>query len=157
MDEVDAEYRKAIAGLVEAWNRACAMDDRAGMETIRDQVNALLPEPAFAEDLLGTMKTCTPAGCIQMDPQLALARLRIRVEPQVNSGLRDQIRVSPIMVRLKVRIDERGAVVSTEPRGGHPLLYGPLRTAVDQWQFYPAITEYGVRCVDTEIPFVFNF
>jgi hypothetical protein len=57
-----------------------------------------------------------------------------------------------MVVYVKARIDVKGSVVSNEIRGGDSVLYSAIRTAVDQWKFIPALTEVGVRCVDTEIP-----
>jgi len=157
MDEVRAEYRSALSGVVDSWNRACATNDGATMEKLRVQVNEMLPEPALGADILAKMTTCTPAGCIQMDSQLALTRLKTRVEPQFSTEMKALLKVGPMRVNVKARISERGDVVSTELQGGSPLLYNSIRNAVDRWKFVPAVTEYGPRCVDTEIPFVINF
>ena len=157
MDEVRTEYRSALSGVVDSWNRACATNDRPTMEKLRVQVNEMLPEPAFGSDIVAKMTTCTPAGCIQMDSQLALTRLKTRVEPQFSTEMKALLKVGPMRVSVKTRINERGDVVSTELQGGSPLLYNSIRNAVDRWKFVPAVTETGPRCVDTEIPFVINF
>jgi len=157
MDEVRAEYRSALTRVVDSWNRACATNDGPTMEKLRAQVNEMLPEPSFGADILAKMTTCTPTGCIQMDSQLALTRLKTRVEPQFSTEMKAMLKVGPMRVTVKTRINERGEVVSTELRGGSPLLYNSIRTAVDRWKFIPAVTEIGPRCVDTEIPFVINF
>jgi hypothetical protein len=52
IQEVHAEYRRVLSTFVDAWNRACAVNDAATMEEIRLRVNELLPESSFAEDLL---------------------------------------------------------------------------------------------------------
>ena len=157
VDEVRGEYTRTLSSLVDSWNRACAQEDTAQMEEIRVRINALLPEPSFGEDILAKMTTCTRNGCIQMNPQVALARLKTRVDPQFASFVVSQIRVSPVTVRVKVRINEKGDIVSTEPQGGNPLLYNGIRTAMDQWKFSPAIRDGEPRCVDAEIPIVINF
>jgi len=46
-------------------------------------------------------------------------------------------------------------VTSTELKGGNSLLYGVIKTAVEQWKFLPAVIEnLGPRCVETDIPIV---
>lgn len=157
VDEVRAEYRKTLSGLVDAWNRACAGNDPATMEEIRLRVDALVPEPSFVEDLLAKMKTCKPTGCVQMSAPLALARVRNRVNPQFPGSVISQLKVSPITVRIKARISETGDVVSSEFQGGSPLLYPAIHEAFQQWKFSPAVTQSEARCVDTEIPIVINF
>jgi len=157
IDDVRVEYRGALSSLVDSWNRACAKNDVAAMEGIRVNVNALLPEPSFGEDILAKMKSCAPTGCIQMDSKLALARLKNRIDPQFPADTKSQINVFPVRVRVKVRIDEKGDVVTSDPQGGNPILYNAIRTAVDRWKFSPAVTEGAARCVDTEIPFLFTF
>jgi hypothetical protein len=158
MDEVRGEYRSSLSGLVDSWNKACAINDGAAMERLRGQINQMLPEPSFGSDLLAKMVTCTTTtGCIQMDSQLAMTRLKTRFEPQFSNEMKALLKVAPMRVNVKVRINERGDVVSSELQGGSPLLHNPIRTAVDRWKFSPAITEAGPRCVDTEIPFLINF
>jgi tetratricopeptide (TPR) repeat protein len=158
MDQVRAEYRSALSNLVDSWNKACTTNDSPAMEKLRVQVNEMLPEPSFGTDILARMTTCAPStGCIQMDSQLALTRLKTRVEPQFSNEMKALLKVGPMRVTVKTRINEKGDVVSTELQGGSPLLYNPIRNAVDRWKFSPAITEAGPRCVDTEIPFVINF
>jgi len=154
INQVRAEYRKTLTDLVESWNEACANNDASTMEKIRLRVTELLPEPSIGEDILAKMTTCTSTGCIQMNPQLALARLRSRVDPDFSPTVRSQIKVSPITVRVKLRISATGDVSASEPQGGNALLYSALLNAVDRWKFSPAIVQGEARCVDTEIPIV---
>src|SRR5215467_1037807 len=100
LDGIREEYRRLLASMVDSWNKACAKDDSVEMERIRARVNALLPEPTFAEDILGKMKTCSPVGCIQMDAQLALKRLKYRVDPQFSAVVKSQVKESPVRVNL---------------------------------------------------------
>jgi tetratricopeptide (TPR) repeat protein len=156
IEEIRMEYRRALSVLVDSWHRACANDEAPRMEELRTRVNALLPEPSFAEDILAKMTTCKHTGCIQMNSQQALARLKTRVDPQFPSYLISQFRGVPITVRVKARIDESGSVASTETQGGNPILYSAIRTAVDQWKFTPAVVQGESRCIETEIPVVIN-
>lgn len=157
IDNIRGEYRQALASRADLWSRACATNDVAAMDRIRAQVNALLPEPSFGEDILAKMKTCTPASCIQMDSQSALARLKTRVDPQFPAQVLSKVKNLPVTVNVKARIDVNGNVASSDARGGDPLLYNAIRTAVDKWKFLPAGTEGGDRCVDTEIPIFIHY
>jgi len=157
LNQVRAEYRKALSNLVEAWNRACASNDMMTMDRLRQRMNDLLPDPSIGEDILAKMTTCTNAGCLPMNSQLALARLKSRVDPDFPLSVRAQIRI-PVTVRVKTKISETGDVVAVEPQGGNAMLYGPIQTAVKQWKFYPTIVPGGdARCVETEIPIVITF
>lgn len=156
IDQVRSEYRRALSSLVDTWNQACAKHDDVAMEDVRLQVNQLLPESSFAGDILAKMKTCTPAGCIQMQSSLALARLKTRVNPEFPSYVLSQLRVSPVVVHVKARIDEKGDIATSEVYGGSPLLYTSVRIAVQQWKFSPALMDDQARCIDTDIPIVIN-
>jgi hypothetical protein len=156
LNQVRAEYRLTISNFVELWNRACANNDKAAMEEVRLRVNELLPEPSFAGDILAKMKTCTPTGCLQMNSQLALARLKTRVDPEFPTYVLSQLKVSPVMVHVKARIDERGDIAMSEVYGGSPFLHTAVRTAFQQWKFSPAFVDEQARCVDTDIPIVIN-
>ncbi len=157
VNQVRGEYRRALSNLVEAWNRACASNDTMTMDKLRQRMSDMLPDPSIGEDILAKMTTCTNAGCLPMNAQLALARLKSRVDPDFSSSIRAQIRV-PVTVRVKTKISETGDVVAADPQGGNALLYGPVQTAVKQWKFYPTIVPGGdARCVETEIPIVITF
>jgi len=157
IEDVRTEYRRVLSGLVDSWNRACAANDVATMEEIRLRVNALLPEPSFAEDVLAKIRTCTPTGCIQMSAGSALARLRNRVDPQFPSLMVSQIKISPMTFRVKARINESGDIATSKVEGGNPILHKMVQDAFNQWKFSPAIWEGEARCVDTEIPIVVHF
>ncbi len=162
IDDIRMRYLQILSSHEEAWSRACAISDIATMENIRAQVNALLPEPSFGEDILDKMKSCSPppaaiattTSCLQMDSRFALTRLKTRVDPQFPDNLISKVKGLPVTVRVKARIDVKGNVSSSEAKGGDAILYNAIRTAVDQWKFLPAITPDGIRCVDTEIPLV---
>jgi len=154
--DVQSEYRRALSSLVDSWNRACASDDFATMEATRLRVNELLPESSFAEDILAKMKTCSHTSCIQMTTQLALTRLKTRVDPQFSAYALSVLRDSPTM-RVKVRISATGDVATSEIPGGNPIVSDTVRAAVDQWKFSPAIVGNESRCVDTVIPIVVKF
>jgi tetratricopeptide (TPR) repeat protein len=156
LDYVRGEYRKALSPLVDQWNRACAKSDAAAAARIKEQIQTLLPETSFAEDILALMKTCTPAGCIQMETGLALARLKTRVDPQFPAATLSQYR-SPVTIRVKLTIDDKGDAAVGEQSGGGPLLTNPIRVALEQWRFLPAVVQGEARCIETEIPLVINW
>ena len=163
------EYRKSLSGLVEEWNRTCAGGNRAAMSAIRGRISELLPEPSFGEDLRAKMVSCdetknanidiAPKGdndgtCLTMQSQLAMTRLRSRVDPAITGELRLYLKINPqAVVRVKARINEAGDVTVTGITDGNPLLNSAVRGAVTQWKFTPVRDDIGPRCVDTEITF----
>jgi TonB family protein len=174
---VTREYRKALSPLVEAWNLKCSSGDSAGVAQIRGQVSELIPEPSFAEDVQAQMKTCKPAetssapkvarldsktepvvaassSCLQMESQLALTRLKTRVDPEIPPGGRAYLQNSQIIIKVKVKIDEGGNVAPLEVSGSNAMLNNAVRAAVEKWKFTPIADRNGPRCVNTEIPVV---
>ena len=157
VDEVRLEYRRTISNLADSWVGACANDDTNKMDEIRSRVDALLPEPSFAQDIQARMKSCVHTRCIQMTAQLALTRLKNRVDPQFSPYIRSVVKEQSVTVRIKTRISETGDAAATELNGGNALLYDGVRAAIDQWKFAPAIVQNEARCVETEIPLVLKF
>jgi tetratricopeptide (TPR) repeat protein len=156
VEEVRAEYRRALSELVDSWNAACAKDDAASMEQIRLQVNALLPEPSFAEDILARMTKCTHTSCVQMSVPLALARLKTRVDPQFPSFVLPQITTAQKTVRVKATINEKGDVTARDVEGDNSFLNAAVKSAIEQWKFFPAVIDGEARCVESEIPVVIS-
>ena len=174
---VTAEYRKALAARVENWNRNCGQTDAATMISLRGQISELLPEPSFAEDIRGQMISCetteqpasvvvsrpqaeAPASkekeannCIDMQPLLALARLKTRIDPIITDDVRRYFQNNPaIVVRVKARISENGDVLVSGMPDVHPSLNTAIRSALIRWKFTPIRDDNGPRCVNTEIP-----
>jgi hypothetical protein len=116
------------------------------------QMDQLLPEPSIGEDILAKMTNCTNTGCVQMNSQLVLARLKTRVDPEFPQAVLAQLRLAPITVRVKARISETGEATASELQGGNPMLYNPIRAAFERWKFTPAVIQGEARCVETEIP-----
>jgi tetratricopeptide (TPR) repeat protein len=152
LDQMRSEYRRALTPIVESWNRACASSDTFTMESLRAQVPESLPESQLGEDILAQMKTCTKKGCLQMGPQLALARLKVQVNPVIPPAFQDAARRGPMTIRVKSRIDEKGDVTAIEAQGGTPLINESVRNAVEHWKFAPIVDQSGPRCVETDIP-----
>ncbi len=157
IEEVRTEYRRALSGLADSWNKACTNDDVAAMEKARRRVDALIPDPSFGEDIRATMKTCAHTGCVQMTFPLALSRLKNRVDPQIPPHLLSLIKDFPMTIRVRARINEAGDVAAAELSGGNALVYDAVRAAFGQWKFFPALVQGAARCVDTEIPIVLKF
>jgi len=155
LNGIRADYRKVLSNLIESFNRACANRDTSTMDKLRVRINELLPDPSIGDDLLAAMTTCTNTGCVQMSSQLALARLKSRVDPDFPPFVRSQLKVTPVTVRVKTKINETGDVVGAEAQGGNAILYNSVQSAVNRWKFYPTIVQGGeARCVETEIPIV---
>jgi len=165
LNRIRGEYRKTLSSLVEAWNQTCAKGDTANLAAIRGQIAELLPEPSFAEDIRSQMTPCetkkpeattaranNAGSCFDMLPQLALTRLKTRVDPVFNNEIRLYLRANPqVVVRVKARINENGDVTVTGMPDGNPILNTAVREAVKQWKFAPVRDDTGPRCVDTEI------
>jgi len=181
-----AEYTKALDPMIESYNRACSGGDTVRGSQIRDQINELIPEPSFASDLQSKMVSCTapapvaptvppdtrvaakveakPAAatprpqseCFQMDSQLALHRLKHRVEPTFSPQALAFMQNSQLTVVVKVRIEENGNVTVLDTSGANGLVMTSVRAAVAAWKFTPAMDDKGARCVNTQIPFVIS-
>jgi hypothetical protein len=152
LEDMRAEYRKALSGFVNSWKQACAKGDKTMTEGIAREASAMLPETSLGEGLLDQMKTCTHTSCLEMNSTLAMARLKKRVNPTFPAILNNW-RI-PITVRVQARIDENGVVTVGGAEGGNPMVQDAVRTAVAQWEFVPILDEAGPRCVNTEIPIV---
>ncbi|PYR97725.1 MAG: hypothetical protein DMG16_23530 [Acidobacteria bacterium] len=167
VSHIRSEYRKTLSSLVESWNQTCASGDRATLNAIRGQISELLPEPSFGEDIRSQMMPCgetnkpdtsatvkgnSSGSCFEMQPQLALTRLKTRVDPVFTNELRLYLKANPqVVVRVKARINENGDVTVTKMPDGNPILNSAVREAVAQWKFAPIRDDAGVRCVETEI------
>ena len=90
-------------------------------------------------------------GCLPMDPQLALARLKTKVEPEIPREARAYFQNSQLTIRLKTRIDQSGNAAVLEVNGTNVIVNNSVRTAVEKWKFSPIVDASGPRCVDTEI------
>jgi tetratricopeptide (TPR) repeat protein len=172
LTRVNDEYRKALTGFVESWNKTCAGGaDVANMTALRGQITEMLPEPSFGADIRSQMVSCeqtkkiasadvpapkpAPVGCLEMQSQLALARLKTRVDPVITNDMRAFLKNNTeTIIRIKVRISETGDVTVNGTPDGNPILSSVVRNAVSQWKFTPIRDQSGPRCVDTEIPMV---
>jgi TonB family protein len=131
------------------------------MNRVRAQATALLPEPAIGQDTLDQMTACipkmdapkegVPAGCIAMQSQLAMARVRTKVDPVIAPVVLQAMltNTSSVLVRVRVRIDEKGNVAATQIEGEYPFINDAVKDAVRSWKFIPAIIQNEPRCVDT--------
>jgi tetratricopeptide (TPR) repeat protein len=152
VEQMRTEFRTALAAVVEAWNRACASSDTAAMESMRSEMPDLLPDAALGADILAQMKTCTKKGCLQMPAPLALARLKVQVNPVIPPAFQDMARRSPLTVHVKAKIDEKGDVSVLDAQGASPILNESVRTAVEHWKFSPIMDQSGARCAETDFP-----
>jgi outer membrane biosynthesis protein TonB len=91
-----------------------------------------------------------------MDSQLALVRLKQRVEPTFSPQALVYLQNAQATVQVKVRIDQSGSVTVTEASGANILVTNAVRSAVSGWKFSPALDEFGPRCVQTDIPIVIS-
>jgi hypothetical protein len=147
-------YRDVLTTMAESWNRACSAGDVNMTNSLRAQAADILPEASIGQDILDKMAgSCELQGCVQMTAQLALVRLRTRVNPDVP----DFTRVPrPVNVRVQVKIDENGEVTVKDVQGGPINWHEAIKAAVEKWKFVPAIVFDQPRCVETEIPISIN-
>jgi tetratricopeptide (TPR) repeat protein len=102
-----------------------------------------------------TVSLNAPANsCLALDYRVAMTRLKTRVDPDIPREARPYIQGSQVTLRVKVRIDDGGNVVTADIAGGNPMLNSAVKNAVLQWRFSSAMDTNGARCVDTEIPIV---
>jgi tetratricopeptide (TPR) repeat protein len=152
LDQMRSEYRNALTSLVDSANKACASGDTAASESLRAEIPGSLPLPELGNDVLAQLKPCVgKKGCMPMATQLALARLKVQVNPVIPPSLQDVARRSQISVQVKTKIDEKGNVTALSAQGSNPILTEAVRTAVSQWKFTPIIDASGPRCVETDI------
>lgn len=155
LDQMKTDYRNALGGVVDLWNRSCASGDAATMESIPQQLPEHLPEAALGDDLLAQMKPCVKKkACMPVTTQLALARLKTQVNPVLTPAMQDYARRSPTTVHVKTRIDEKGDVLVLDTLGTNPMLNDVVKSAVEKWKFAPVMDDKGARCAETDIPVI---
>jgi tetratricopeptide (TPR) repeat protein len=152
LEQMRTEYRSALGSLIDLWNRSCATGDAATMESIPQQLPDRLADPSLGEDLLAQMKPCVKKGCMPITMQLALARLKVQVNPVLTPALQDIARRSATLVHVKSRIDEKGDVTVLDAQGSSPMMNDAVRAAVERWKFSPVMDDKGARCADVDIP-----
>jgi hypothetical protein len=84
-----------------------------------------------------------------MEAQLALARLKTRVDPDIPSAL---LGASPVTLHLAVRVGVNGNVSVRDIEGGSPRINDAVRHALAAWRFAPILDPAGPRCADIELP-----
>jgi len=168
LERVRSEYRKAVTEMGKSWTQACVARDQRTMDGIRKKADELLPEPAIAPDILDQMNNCAAkpavqtvaptqsapepiAGCLENSSDVALTRLKSRVQPRLPTELRGK---PSMRVNVRVKIDEGGNTRVYQVRGASMPLTKAVITAVDQWKFYPATYNDRPKCVETEFPVV---
>ena len=154
LTQMRADYRNAVAVQLESWNRSCAAGDQTAMDSIRQQLPEHFSDASMGEDLLTQMNQCVKRGCMPVTTQLALARLKVQVNPVVPPAFQTMMRGSSVTVRVKTRIDEKGDVTVIDSQGGNSVLNDSVRAAVEHWKFAPIMDSKGPRCAEAEIPIV---
>ena len=80
---------------------------------------------------------------------LAMSRLRIRVNPQIEPGLQRYVARGIV---VSIAIDEKGNVTVKDIAKANPRIADALKAAVAQWKFNPTVIDDQPRCVDTDLP-----
>ena len=114
------------------------------------------PTPAATKANQPAPKNVPSRPCFQMESQLALHRLKQRVEPSFSPQALSYLTNTQVTVNVKVRVEENGNVTVLDATGANTIVTNSVRSAVEQWKFTPAMDEKGARCVDTEIPIVIS-
>jgi TonB family protein len=154
LTQMRADYRNAVAVQLDSWNRSCAAGDTATMDSIRERFPEHFSDASMGEDLLAQMQSCVKRGCMPVTTQLALARLKVQVNPVVPPAFQAMVRGSQVTVRVKTRIDEKGDVTVLDSQGASSPLNDAVRNAVERWKFAPIMDTKGPRCAETDIPIV---
>jgi hypothetical protein len=147
--QIEAEYQRALSELVTSWKAACATSDTVKMDELRREASTVAPRPALNAKILAEMAKCIQKACMRSDPGLAINRLRSRVNPYIDPSLQRYV-TRGIRVAIEIGVD--GAVEVKQILNANARIAEALRTAVEQWKFYPAIVGNEPRCVDTELP-----
>ena len=125
----------------------------SGTKTAVTQTSEVGPKRDSSDDSVKAPGTTTT--CLDMQPQLALARLKTRVDPTIPSELRSYLKsTGQVTVHVKVRISGTGDVTVNSVDDSNPVFGNVIRNAVTQWKFSPIRDQNGLRCVDTDIPMV---
>jgi tetratricopeptide (TPR) repeat protein len=147
--QIEGEYRRILSGLVASWKVACSNADAARMDALRREVSATAPRSELSASTLAEMEQCTHKACMLSEPALAINRLTTRVNPVIDPNLQRYITRG---IRVAIQIDVDGRVTVRQITNANARVAEALKSAVEQWRFYPAIVENQPRCVDTELP-----
>jgi hypothetical protein len=147
--QIESAYQEILSGLVISWKAACAKGDVTGMDAIRKEAIGIAPSRPLNGSALSEMEQCTQKGCIQGDPVLAVNRLRMRVNPQIEPSLQRYVTRG---IRVAIEIDVEGNVRVKQISNANDRVAEPLKSAVEQWKFFPAVIDNEPRCVETELP-----
>ena len=141
LEQIRAEYRKAVMSRVDSWNQSCSTRTSVALDALRLETNALLPNPTIAADLVSGLVPCVPEpiveaspvpapqGCLQMTSQLAMTRLKTRINPDIPPN---RLPLGSIDMRVKVRIDEDGNVAVHGVEGSNAYINDAMRIAVEK-------------------------
>jgi tetratricopeptide (TPR) repeat protein len=66
-DQIEAQYKKALSNLIDAWKGACAARELPKLEAIRNEASNFAPGLAFSRDALDQMQPC-PSPIISSTP-----------------------------------------------------------------------------------------
>src|SRR5262249_18456301 len=138
LEQIRAEYRKAVAASRQEWDTVCRSGNRVGMDRVRNDAGLMLPDPAIAQDLMDQMTTCSPKLCIRMDVEKAMLRMKSSIQPQIAPALQSLLdNTRARTVRVEARIEENGDVAVLAVLGENKAINNVVRSAVEKWKFSP--------------------
>ena len=135
-------------------NRVAKLDPKSSATSPKAEPKSSAPAATKAN--ASGSKSVSSKPCFQMDSQLALHRLKQRVEPTFTPQALSYLTNNQVTVNVKARIEENGNVTVIGATGANALVSNAVRSAVELWKFTPAMDENGARCVETEIPIVIS-
>jgi tetratricopeptide (TPR) repeat protein len=148
-DQAEYEYGKAFQNLVKLSRAACEAGDAPRVAAIRREATSVDSGLKLVDGSLVEMDRCVPRKCMQGDPVLALNRAKTPIRLEIEPSLERYVTRG---IRIGIEIDESGKVKLKQITNANPRLAEALKSAVEQWSFYPALVNNRATCVETEIP-----
>jgi hypothetical protein len=122
VNHVNEEYRKALQDLVQKFNQTCsAGGDTAAMNSIKNQITEVLPDPSFGQDIRSKMVVCPEPTKVAVanpgtvvKPETAPAATGKPADSNPNSATTCfEMQSQLVLTRLKTRVDP---VITNEMR-----------------------------------------
>lgn len=128
LEDIEAEHRKAVPTTVSRPADATPTVSRAPRNEI-DEIDA---------------------ECIQSPWEIAMLRLKNRIEPEVPAAMRPK----EMRVLVTLKIDERGNTSVRGLQNGSADVNRAIYRALRDWTFWPAKVDSQPRCVESELTIV---
>jgi tetratricopeptide (TPR) repeat protein len=149
LDEIQNEYRRSLESLARSWMKACADQDEAEMDRIRQRAAEMVPEESIGRDSLARMSACAlqRLSCLRLNSSALMSRIQTFI--QISSPL-----LRPFQGRLvhaHIRVDEHGNTEVEQVSNGNPAIDSAVKSALEKWKFAPTLVDGRPRCVSAEL------